>query len=140
VEQVIRAHGGEVQYAAGDGVMCLFPTDAGALHATRQLQEGLMSFNAEHNRLPLPFRIRCGVSAGEVAIEEGTPLGHLQSPVIDRAAALQKQAEPGSVVVSSEVTAAALIELGDLTPLPAPVVGEAAFSWRGGARAPIDSR
>jgi hypothetical protein len=71
------------------------------------------------------------VSAGEVALEEGMPLGHLQSPVIDRAAVLQKHAEPGDILVGGEVTAAALVELGGLAPLPEPVAGETAFSWRG---------
>jgi class 3 adenylate cyclase len=130
IEDVVCAHGGEMQSAAGDGVMAIFPADAGAVRAARQLQEELPRFNQEQNRLPLPFRIRCGVSAGEVAIEEGTPLGHLQSPVIDRAAVLQKRAEPGEIVVSAEVAGAALVELGALAPVPEPAAGEPAFSWR----------
>jgi class 3 adenylate cyclase len=132
VEEVVRARDGEMQSAAGDGVMAIFPTDASAVRAARQLQEELAGFNQTHNRLPLPFRIRCGVSAGEVAMEEGTPLGHLQSPVIDRAAALQKRAEPGDIVVSAEAAGAALVELGNLAPLPGPMAGEPAFSWRAG--------
>jgi class 3 adenylate cyclase len=135
VEEVVRAHDGEMQSAAGDGVMALFPTDSGALRAARQLQEGLPRFNAEQTRLPLPFRLRCGVSAGEVAMEEGTPLGHIQSPVIDRAAALQKRAEPGAVDVSGELAATALVELGQLVPLRETVADEPAFSWRPGQTA-----
>jgi class 3 adenylate cyclase len=130
VERKVLTHGGEMQSAAGDGVMALFPSDAGAVRAARELQEELPRFNREQNRLSGPFRIRCGVSAGEVPIEEGIPIGHLHSPVIDRAAALQKRAEPGDILVSSEVTAAALLELGGLTPLPEPVAGEPAFAWR----------
>jgi class 3 adenylate cyclase len=128
VEEVVRAHGGEMQCTAGDGVMAIFPTDVGAVRAARQLQEQLPRFNAEQNRLAQPIRIRCGISAGEVAIEQGTPLGHLQSLVIDRAAALQKRAEPGDIVVSSEVAGVALIELGTLAPLPETVAGEPAFA------------
>jgi class 3 adenylate cyclase len=135
VEEAVRAHGGEMQSAAGDGVMAIFPTDAGAVRAARQLQEELPRFNAEQSRLPLPFRIRCGVSAGEVAMDEGTPLGHLQSPVIDRAAVLQKRAQPGDILVGGEVAGAALIELGALAPLTEPVAGEPAFSWRAGSPA-----
>lgn len=138
VEEMAHTYGGEVQSAAGDGMMGLFPMDAGALRAARQLQEGLPRFNAEQNRLPAPFRIRCGVSAGEIAIEEGMVLGHLQSPVIDRAAALQKRAEPGDILVSAEVTAAALTELGSLAALPEPVAGTAALSWRA-AQPPLSS-
>jgi class 3 adenylate cyclase len=134
VEGTVRANGGEMQSAAGDGVMCVFPAEAGAVRAARQLQEGIPPFNGEQNRLPVPFRIRFGVSAGEVAIDAGVPLGHLHSPVIDRAAALQKRAQPGDILVGSEVTAAALLELGSVAPFPEPVAGEPAFSWRAGAQ------
>ena len=72
----------------------------------------------------------CGVSAGEVAVEDDVPLGHVHSPVIDRAAVLQKQAVPGDIVVAAEVAAAALAELGGLSALPEPVGGARAFSWR----------
>jgi class 3 adenylate cyclase len=132
VEDRARECGGEVQSAAGDGVMCVFPTDLGAIRAARELQEGLARFNGEQNRLATPFRIRCGTSAGEVAIEHGVPLGHLYSAVIDRAAALQKRAAPGDILVSAEMAGAAALELGNLTPLPEPVAGAPAFSWRGG--------
>jgi class 3 adenylate cyclase len=132
VEETARACGGEMQSAAGDGVMCMFPTDEGALRAARFLQEDQARFNRDQNRLPVPFRIRCGVSAGQVAVEEGTPLGHMHSPVIDRAAALQKRAEPGDILLGSEVAAAALMELGSATRLPEPVAGQPAFSWRAG--------
>jgi len=126
--------GGQVQSAAGDGMMCLFETDAGAVRAARLLQVGLAQFNAGRNRLPMPFRLRCGVSAGEVAMEEGASIGYLDSPVIDRAAALQKSAEPGDIVVSGEVAGVALVELGGLAALPEPIQGQPAFSWKAGQR------
>ncbi|HTE20128.1 MAG TPA: adenylate/guanylate cyclase domain-containing protein, partial [Armatimonadota bacterium] len=132
VEGVVRDCGGELQSAAGDGIMCLFRTDSGALRAARRLQEGLARFNAEQNRLQHPFRIRCGVNAGPVALEAGMPLGYLHSPVIDRAAALQKRAEPGDILVSEEVAPAALMELGSLARLPEAVAGGTVFSWRAG--------
>jgi class 3 adenylate cyclase len=113
IGEIVRGCGGEMQSAAGDGVMCLFSEDAQAARAARQLQSGIDAFNAQRNRLPTPFRIRCGISAGEVAAPAGTPIGHLDSPVIDRAAALQKRAEPGGVVLGEEASAAARAELGD---------------------------
>jgi len=131
--EVVRACGGEVQSAAGDGLMAMFAADAGAVRAARRLQEDLPRFNAGQNRLALPFRLRCGISAGEVAIEEGMPLGHLHSAVIDRAASLQKRAEPGDILVSGELAAAGLTELGGLAPLPEPAGGQPVFSWRAGA-------
>lgn len=129
VESIVRGCGGEMQSAAGDGVMAMFKEDAAALRAARTLQERLPMFNKQSNLLAQPFRIRCGVGAGEVPLEPGVPIGHLQSPVLDRAAKLQKNAQPGEVIVSAEVTAAALLELGKLAPLPQqPELP--AFVWR----------
>jgi class 3 adenylate cyclase len=130
IEEVVERWGGQTQSAAGDGVMCLFPSDAQALRAAREMVKGIPHFNSEENRLPLPFRVRCGVSSGEIAIDAEEAIGGLQSSIIDRAAALQKRAEPGSILVSSEVAAAALIELGPLTPLDEPISGGPAFEWR----------
>ncbi|MCC6442206.1 MAG: adenylate/guanylate cyclase domain-containing protein [Armatimonadetes bacterium] len=135
VEKAIHAYDGEVHSAAGDGVMGMFSTDAAAVRAARQLHQELAHFNETRNRLPFPFHIRCGISAGEVAIDEGAPLGEIQSPVIDRAAVLQKKAEPGDILVSGEVAGAALTELGRIKPLPHPVQGEPAFSWQAARRA-----
>ena len=129
VNEVVQRWGGQTTNSAGDGVMCLFPSDTQALRAARQLQEELSRFDAEHNRLPQAFRIRCGVSAGEVAVGGGEAIGQLQSAVIDRAAALQKRAEPGGILVGGEVAATALLELGPVTPLDDPIGGEPAFEW-----------
>jgi class 3 adenylate cyclase len=123
--------GGRVQSAAGDGITCVFPDDASALRAARRLQAGIDAFNAEHNRLRTPFRLRCGVSAGLVAVDAGMPALH--NPVVDRAAALQSRSAPGDIVVSGELASAALVELGSLSALPEPVHGEPAFSWQGRA-------
>jgi class 3 adenylate cyclase len=131
IDQVVQQCAGETYTPAGDGVMCRFGSDAEALRAARRLQQELARFNEEHNRLPQPFRIRCGVSAGEIAFEAGSPISGLRSAIIDRAAALQKRAAPGGILVSGEVAAAALMELGPLTPLAEPIAGEPAFEWTG---------
>lgn len=132
----VRACGGELHSAAGDGMMCLFADETQALRAARRIQEGIHRFNREQNRLGVPFRLRCGVSAGEVAIEPGTPLGSVQSAIIDRAAALQRRAGPGGVVVGSETLAAAQAELGSLIVLPEPAADTPAFAWPGPLPAP----
>lgn len=129
IEETVRTHGGELHSAAGDGMMCVFTEDAAALRAARALQYGLSRFNTERNRLSRSFQIRCGVSAGDVALDPGVPLGRLHSAVIDRAAQLQKTAAPGDIVVSSELAAAGLIELGALVPTHT-ACPEPAFSWR----------
>lgn len=128
IEDTVRGSGGELHSAAGDGVMCIFADDAAALRTARALQTGLPYFNRERNRLSRPFQIRCGASAGDVALDPGVPLGRLHSAVIDRAAQLQKSAAPGDIVVSSELAAAGLIELGALVPTHA-AGAEPAFSW-----------
>jgi class 3 adenylate cyclase len=130
VEGIVRQCGGEVQSVAGDGLMSIFPQDAQAVRAGRLIQEGLPSFNSTVNRLSTPFRVRCGVNAGVVPLDDATPLGHLNSAVLDRAATLQKLAEPGSVVVDASVAAAALVELGGLQTLPDAPHGEPAFAWK----------
>ena len=76
-----------------------------------------------------PFRVRCGVSAGLVALERGGSIGHLHSVVVDRAAALQKHAAPGSIIVGAEVRSDAEAELGDLEPAPAIPGAGAGFAW-----------
>lgn len=128
VEGLVRACGGVMQSAAGDGMMAMFPDDAGALRAARRLLEGLPAFNRQSNVLPVPFAIRCGVSAGEVALEPDVPIGHLQSPVLDRAAKLQKAAEPGQLVLAAELAGAALVELG--TPEALSAAEGTAFGWK----------
>lgn len=128
VADTARAYGGEVQAAAGDGAMCIFPSEAGALRAARQLQSEIAAFNAKENPLAIPFVIRCGVSVGDVPWSEKTQIGTLQSPVIDRAALLQKAAAPGQIAVGADVAATALIELGNLEPLEAGPDGPF-FGW-----------
>jgi class 3 adenylate cyclase len=132
VDETIRGSGGKMQIAAGDGVMAMFESEAAALRAARELQEGVGRFNATANHLGVPFRLRCGAASGDVAIDDGATLGDLQSPVIDRAALLQKSAAPGQVRLSSEMIAAALIVLGQVQPASEPVAGEAAFAWQAG--------
>jgi class 3 adenylate cyclase len=131
-DEVARACGGQPQGKTGDALLFAFQDDASAIRAARRLQEGIPAFNTALNRLPLPFRIRCGISAGEVATQPGTPYGTMHSPVIEWAAILQQRAEPGDILVSGEVAATALVELGRLTPLPETIYGASAFSWRGG--------
>jgi class 3 adenylate cyclase len=132
VEEIVRQCGGEIQGVAGDGLMSIFPQDVQAVRAARLIQEGLPAFNATANRLATPFRVRCGVNAGVVPLDDSTPIGHLNSAVLDRAAVLQRMAEPGGVVVDASVASAALVELGGLQALPDAPQGEPAFAWQQG--------
>lgn len=133
VEQIVAAEGGQVQSTAGDGTMAMFTTDVAAVRAALRLQNELAAFNAQHNRLPQPFNIRCGINAGEVALIPGQPIGYLQSSVIDRAAALQKSALPGDIIVAGDLSPEGLSTLGRYgRHADSPEGGVRGFSWRAG--------
>ena len=118
VDELVRGCGGEMQ--TGVNLMATFPTDAQAMRAARLLQERLPQFNQSLNRLPLPFQLRAAVSAGDA----GTNLAS------QRSAALLRSANPGDTLISSEVGAAALAELGQLAPAPSSLMGDMAFVWK----------
>jgi hypothetical protein len=120
VEGLVQRAGGECR-AAGEGFLCTFPGDTPAVCVAREVQEGLGRFNAERNRLAAPFQVRCGIAAGAGADE--------------RAGALREQAEPGDILVTCELAAAALLELGALAPLRREAGAEPVFSWPGALRA-----
>ena len=81
--------------------MCVFESEETAERVAQMLINDLPRFNREKNHLNQPFQIRCGVSEGEIAIDPGTPIGAWQSSVIDRAAVLQKEAAPNTVLVGN---------------------------------------
>ncbi|MGC8833427.1 MAG: adenylate/guanylate cyclase domain-containing protein, partial [Armatimonadota bacterium] len=131
--EIIEAHGGRIESAAGDGVMAQFDDDRAAVNAAKQIQEDLPLFNATQNRLATPFRVRCGISAGEVPVGQELGLRDVQSPPVYRAAVLQKRAEPGDIVVDAEVAPTALLVLGHIAPVD-DAGGEDAYSWKIGLR------
>jgi class 3 adenylate cyclase len=135
VEELVRKAGGQRHGTVDAGLLAIFPADASAVSVARQLQEGMSRFNAERNRLSAPFRLRCGITAGLVAGDAERPEDALQSALIERAVELQRQAEPGDILVSAELVAAALLELGALAPLAREAGAAPVFSWRAGLRA-----
>jgi class 3 adenylate cyclase len=104
VKQIVESQNGKFQSAAGDGVMCVFTNDQDAIRAGNLLLEDLPRFNATQNKCNTPFKIRCGVNAGEVVMDESGSIGSLQSSVLDYAAALQKQAAPNSLALSESLS------------------------------------
>jgi hypothetical protein len=120
IEEIVKGNGGELQAGADGSLLASFPTDGQGVRAARQLQERLPQFNKSLNRLPLPFRLRCGLSAGETA----------NNAAIERSQALLRTADGGDTLISSELGATALAEMGQLTPLPGSLMGDMAFVWR----------
>ena len=125
IEEIVRGCGGELQAGSDGSLLTSFPTDAQAMRAARLMQERLPQFNQSLNRLPKPFRLRCGISAG--ANGANVPIARSQ--------ALLRAADGGDTLISSELGAAALAELGQLTPLPGSLMGDMAFVWRAAADA-----
>jgi class 3 adenylate cyclase len=132
--EVIEAHGGKIESAAGDGVMAQFDDDRAAVNAAKQIQTDLPLFNSTRNRLSTPFRVRCGISAGEIPVGQELGLRDVQSPPVYRAAVLQKRAEPGDIVVDAEIAPTALLVLGHIAPVDDAVGEEDAYSWKVGLR------
>jgi class 3 adenylate cyclase len=125
VREIVESEGGKFQSAAGDGVMCVFDSDLPAIRAGQRLLQDLSRFNNTQNQCKTPFQIRCGVHAGDIAIEEGGTIGSLQSPVLDYTAALQKQASPNSLAASGSLTEPALARIGQGS-----TNHEAVFLWK----------
>jgi class 3 adenylate cyclase len=128
VADTVRLYGGEVQHVAGDGAMAMFRDPSGALGAARMLQLGIQEFNSTRNRMGMPFAIRCGVAEGRVGLDSRSPLGMVQSPVVDRAAMLQKSAASGSIMVTQEMVSVAMPVLESLHRSVA-MDGSSTYSW-----------
>jgi adenylate cyclase len=93
----VRSHGGRVVDTAGDSVLAVFETAAGAVEAARLIQEELASRNGalpEGRRM----RFRIGVHLGDIH-EKGD--GTIYGDGVNVAARLESLAEPGGVTVSS---------------------------------------
>lgn len=104
----IEAHSGRVIDMAGDSVLALFETAAGAMRAALAVQEKL---NAEAMTVPKERRVhfRIGVHLGDV-IEKAD--GTVYGDGINIAARLQASADPGGICVSDAVQGAVRNRVG----------------------------
>lgn len=98
----IEARQGRVVDMAGDSVLALFDTAAGAVGAALAIQEELTESSAEVAE-DRRMRFRIGVHLGDV-IEK--PDGTVHGDGVNIAARLQALAEPGGVTVSDSVRTA----------------------------------
>ncbi len=97
--QRVEANGGRVVDTAGDSVLAIFDTAAGAVTAALEIQEALLALAAgepEERRL----RFRIGVHLGDVVEKDD---GTIYGDGVNVAARLQVLAEPGGVMVSDVV-------------------------------------
>lgn len=99
VGEAVARHGGSEVKHTGDGVMASFPSVVGGIESAVRIQRRL----AEADDRDV-LRVRIGLSAGEPVTERDDLFG----AVVQLAARLCSQAEPGTVVVSSAVRDLAL--------------------------------
>ena len=98
----IGAHQGRVIDMAGDSVLAVFDTAAGAVSAALAVQDEIATRAAAHTE-PCRMRFRIGVHPGDV-IEKAD--GSVYGDGVNTAARLETLAEPGGVCVSEAVECA----------------------------------
>src|SRR5271169_3775709 len=96
VRVATEEHAGTEVKALGDGFMLVFSAAAEAVSAAIAIQQAVDRFS---RRAPEPIHVRVGVSAGDVAWENGDCFG---TPVIE-ASRLCDTAEAGQILVSDVV-------------------------------------
>jgi class 3 adenylate cyclase len=86
-----------------DGVMVCFLNLSDAIKAAQAILRQLPAFNERNNRLKGKFEVRCGVNEGEVVIFDDSAVEKLVEQTIDVAGHMQKNATPGTLLLSQAV-------------------------------------
>lgn len=102
IETIANRHGGRIHSTAGDGVICVFDEPSHAFDAGRAMLGGLFEFNTFRNRLNSSIELRAGLHTGTVSAPGNDASRVDFAHVIDLAAHLQKEAEPGTLAVSKD--------------------------------------
>jgi class 3 adenylate cyclase/membrane protein implicated in regulation of membrane protease activity len=122
LETICVAHGGSIISTAGDGAVAAFSEPEAAFMAARRIQTEIDAFNAQVNRLAMPFKLRVGLHMGDV-------VGDLEkieyTEVIDIAAHVQGVSPIGGIALTEAV--ASRLPEAPLIPLREPVDGQAVF-------------
>lgn len=101
VERVVEKYSGRVHSTAGDGVTIAFDHAQSAFNAAKQIQTGMVEFNALRNKLGVPLALRAGIHTGDVVAPKSGDVTSINfASVIDIAAHLQKESPVGGVAVS----------------------------------------
>lgn len=107
VERIAEKHFGKIHSTAGDGITVAFEHPQNAFNAARQIQTGLVEFNAFRNKLDQPLQLRAGIHSGQVVAPEAGNMTSINfASVIDIAAHLQKECPVGGVAVSDAASGA----------------------------------
>lgn len=107
VERIAEKHFGKIHSTAGDGITVAFEHPQNAFNAARQIQTGLVEFNAFRNKIDQPLQLRAGIHTGQVVAPEAGNMTSINfASVIDIAAHLQKESPVGGVAVSDAASLA----------------------------------
>ncbi len=128
VKKIIKQYGSWKDAWTPDGVMvCFLQADLAVAAGIRIIQR-LKKFNEHDNKLRTPFKVRCGVNEGEVQIFEDSKLEKVADHVIDVAGHMQKQAQPDTLWLSSEIYER-LADKSGFRPVTAEVDGYKVYAW-----------
>lgn len=106
VGRIAEKHFGNIHSTAGDGITVAFENPQNAFNAARQIQTGLVEFNAFRNKIDTPLQLRAGIHTGQVVAPEAGNMTSINfASVIDIAAHLQKESPLGGIAVSDEAGA-----------------------------------
>jgi len=106
VARIAEKHFGNVHSTAGDGITVAFDNPQNAFNAARQIQTGLVEFNAFRNKIETPLQLRAGIHSGQVVAPEAGNMSSINfASVIDIAAHLQKECPIGGVAISDAASA-----------------------------------
>jgi class 3 adenylate cyclase len=111
-----------------DGVMICFLDHELAVAAGQRVLQSLKKFNESENKLRTPFRVRCGLNEGEVAIYEDSKLEKVADHVIDVAGHMQKHGRENAMWVPAELYTG-LTNKSGFRPLEVEVDGYKVCEW-----------
>lgn len=104
VESIVLNNGGQIHSTAGDGVMACFILPLAAIDSARELIASLDSFNTLQNKLEdaekKEFRLRIGIHAGTVVVEESGRVSEMYSESLDLTGHIQKAAQINQIEAS----------------------------------------
>ncbi len=103
LRKIFDQYGAWKQAWTPDGVMVCFLDHSLAVGSAQRILLSLKKFNEVENQLRIPFRVRCGLNEGEVAIYEDDRLEKIADHAIDVAGHMQKHGRPNALWLPAEV-------------------------------------
>jgi class 3 adenylate cyclase/tRNA A-37 threonylcarbamoyl transferase component Bud32 len=113
-----------------DGAMICFDSLDDAVQAAQAMLRRLGEFNAGTRVMQTPFRVRCGINAGEVQYDKATSMEEMSDHVIDVAGHMQKHSDPDTIFVAADLIRRSKVKRG-FTAADTEVDGYDVHVWRG---------